>query len=80
MLAARLARRRAMGPLPRPARRRWLLPLVVLMQGVGDLRATYRLLAPSLGAAYYRVVLSDLRGHGDSDPTYPCRPRQERAR
>ena len=45
-------------------------PLVVLVPGMGDLRATYRLLAPQLVAAGYRVALTDLRGHGDSDPTF----------
>ena len=42
-------------------------PLVVLVPGMGDLRATYRLLAPVLVAAGYRVATTDLRGHGDSD-------------
>ncbi len=45
-------------------------PLVVLVPGMGDLRATYRFLAPRLVEAGYRVALSDLRGHGDSDPTF----------
>ena len=42
-------------------------PLVVLVPGMGDLRSTYRLLAPTLRAAGYRVAVTDLRGHGDSD-------------
>jgi pimeloyl-ACP methyl ester carboxylesterase len=42
-------------------------PLVVLVPGMGDLRATYRFLAPALAAAGYRVATTDLRGHGDSD-------------
>jgi pimeloyl-ACP methyl ester carboxylesterase len=42
-------------------------PLVVLVPGMGDLRATYRLLAPALRDAGYRVASTDLRGHGDSD-------------
>jgi pimeloyl-ACP methyl ester carboxylesterase len=42
-------------------------PLVVLVPGMGDLRATYRFLAPSLRDAGYRVACTDLRGHGDSD-------------
>jgi pimeloyl-ACP methyl ester carboxylesterase len=42
-------------------------PLVVLVPGMGDLRATYRFLAPALVAAGYRVATTDLRGHGDSD-------------
>ena len=45
-------------------------PLVVLVPGMGDLRATYRFLAPALVSAGYRVVTTDLRGHGDSDPTF----------
>jgi pimeloyl-ACP methyl ester carboxylesterase len=45
-------------------------PLVVLVPGMGDLRATYRLLAPHLIAAGYRVAATDLRGHGDSDTTF----------
>jgi pimeloyl-ACP methyl ester carboxylesterase len=42
-------------------------PLVVLVPGMGDLRATYRFLAPALREAGYRVACTDLRGHGDSD-------------
>jgi pimeloyl-ACP methyl ester carboxylesterase len=42
-------------------------PLVVLVPGMGDLRATYRFLAPALRDAGYRVACTDLRGHGDSD-------------
>jgi pimeloyl-ACP methyl ester carboxylesterase len=42
-------------------------PLVVLVPGMGDLRATYRFLAPALRSAGYRVAVTDLRGHGDSD-------------
>ncbi|MHC3429656.1 alpha/beta fold hydrolase [Streptomyces sp. DT18] len=41
-------------------------PLVVLSHGIGDLRQSYRFLAPLLAAAGYRVVAADLRGHGDS--------------
>jgi pimeloyl-ACP methyl ester carboxylesterase len=44
---------------------------VVLVPGMGDLRAGYRFLAPALRAAGYRVACTDLRGHGDSDPTFP---------
>lgn len=42
-------------------------PLVVLVPGMGDLRSTYRFLAPGLRSAGYRVAATDLRGHGDSD-------------
>jgi pimeloyl-ACP methyl ester carboxylesterase len=45
-------------------------PLVVLVPGMGDLRATYRFLAPALVDAGYRVATTDLRGHGDSDATF----------
>src|ERR1700678_2992754 len=45
-------------------------PLVVLLPGMGDLRAGYRFLAPALEEAGYRVALTDLRGHGDSDTTF----------
>ena len=45
-------------------------PLVVLVPGMGDLRSTYRFLAPTLIAAGFRVASVDLRGHGDSDTTF----------
>lgn len=45
-------------------------PLVVLVPGMGDLRATYRFLAPALRKAGYRVACTDLRGHGDSETTF----------
>jgi pimeloyl-ACP methyl ester carboxylesterase len=45
-------------------------PLVVLVPGMGDLRDTYRFLAPALRDAGYRVACTDLRGHGDSDVTF----------
>ena len=45
-------------------------PLVVLVPGMGDLRASYRFLAPALREAGYRVACSDLRGHGDSDAAF----------
>lgn len=45
-------------------------PLVVLVPGMGDLRAAYRFLAPALRDAGYRVASTDLRGHGDSDVTF----------
>lgn len=45
-------------------------PLVVLVPGMGDLRSTYRFLAPALRGAGYRVASVDLRGHGDSDATF----------
>jgi len=45
-------------------------PLVVLVPGMGDLRGTYRFIAPALREAGYRVAAADLRGHGDSDATF----------
>jgi pimeloyl-ACP methyl ester carboxylesterase len=45
-------------------------PLVVLVPGMGDLRAAYRFLAPALREAGYRVACTDLRGHGDSDAAF----------
>jgi pimeloyl-ACP methyl ester carboxylesterase len=41
-------------------------PLVIAVPGMGDLRSTYRFLAPKLAAAGYRVISLDLRGHGES--------------
>ncbi|MFB7889026.1 alpha/beta fold hydrolase [Cellulosimicrobium cellulans] len=45
-------------------------PLLVASPGMGDLRSTYDDVAPHLVAAGYRVVVVDLRGHGDSDTTF----------
>ncbi|WP_213284408.1 alpha/beta fold hydrolase [Cellulomonas hominis] len=42
-------------------------PLVVAVPGMGDLRSTYDELRAALLDAGYRVVTTDLRGHGDSD-------------
>jgi pimeloyl-ACP methyl ester carboxylesterase len=44
--------------------------LVVLVPGMGDLRSTYRFVAPALRDAGYRVACMDLRGHGESDATF----------
>jgi pimeloyl-ACP methyl ester carboxylesterase len=41
-------------------------PLIIAVPGMGDLRSTYRFLAPKLVDAGYRVVTLDLRGHGES--------------
>jgi pimeloyl-ACP methyl ester carboxylesterase len=54
-------------------------PLLVLVPGMGDLRAGYRFLAPALRAAGYRVACTDLRGHGDSDTTFPAYGDEETA-
>lgn len=45
-------------------------PLVVMIPGMGELRSSYRFLAPALVDAGYRVVTADLRGHGESDTTF----------
>ena len=37
---------------------------------MGDLRSSYRHLAPALVGAGFRVATMDLRGHGDSDTTF----------
>ncbi len=44
--------------------------LMVLVPGMGELRQTYRFVVPELVAAGFRVVTTDLRGHGDSDATF----------
>jgi len=41
-------------------------PLVVAIPGMGDLRSQYRLLAPVLQRAGYRVVTMDVRGFGET--------------
>ena len=45
-------------------------PLVVMVPGMGDLRSTYRYLAPAITEAGFTVVTTDLRGHGESDSTF----------
>lgn len=45
-------------------------PLVLLVPGMGDLRASYRYVVPELVAAGYTVATTDLRGHGDSDTSF----------
>ena len=46
-------------------------PLVVMVPGLGDVRQSYRFLAPLVAAEGYRVVTVDLRGHGDSSTGWP---------
>ncbi len=46
-------------------------PLVILGAGLGDIRATFRFLAPRLVEAGYRVANVDLRGHGESSVDWP---------
>ncbi len=45
-------------------------PLVVCLPGMGELRSSYRITAPALVAAGFRVATVDLRGHGESDATF----------
>lgn len=45
-------------------------PLIVCVPGLGELRSSYRFIAPTLRDGGYRVALMDLRGHGDSDADF----------
>ncbi|WP_337061558.1 alpha/beta fold hydrolase [Kineococcus sp. G2] len=45
-------------------------PLVVAVPGMGDLTGSYRDLAGPVVEAGFRLVLTDLRGHGASDTTF----------
>jgi len=45
-------------------------PLVILVPGMGELRHTYRFIAPVLRQNSFRVACVDLRGHGDSDASF----------
>ncbi|MCK0117868.1 alpha/beta hydrolase [Isoptericola sp. S6320L] len=45
-------------------------PVLVAVPGMGDLRSTYADVTPALVQAGWRVVVTDLRGHGDSDTTF----------
>jgi len=45
-------------------------PLVVMVPGMGDLRSGYRFLAPKIADAGFTAVTTDLRGHGESSPTF----------
>lgn len=45
-------------------------PLVVCAPSMGDLRSEFRFLNPYLTASGYRVVTMDLRGLGESSPTW----------
>jgi pimeloyl-ACP methyl ester carboxylesterase len=46
-------------------------PLLVLVHGMGDTAATFRLLTPRLAAAGYRVATMDVRGYGGSSADWP---------
>ena len=45
---------------------------VLMLPGMGALRAEYRFLAPRLSAAGFRAVTVDLRGHGESSVPWQC--------
>jgi pimeloyl-ACP methyl ester carboxylesterase len=45
-------------------------PRVIAVPGMGDLRSSYRFLAPRLAAAGYRVVSLDVRGHGETSVSW----------
>ena len=45
-------------------------PLVVCVPSMGDLRAEYRFLAPRLAEAGFQAATMDVRGHGESSPTW----------
>ncbi len=46
-------------------------PLVLCVPSLGDVRAEYRFLVPKLVTAGYRVVTTDMRGHGESSTGWP---------
>jgi pimeloyl-ACP methyl ester carboxylesterase len=46
-------------------------PLVVCVPGMGELRSIYRYTVPALVANGFRVASMDLRGHGESDASFP---------
>lgn len=54
-------------------------PLVVLSPGMGDIRGTYRFLAPLIADAGYRVARVDLRGHGESSTGWDSYSRTDTA-
>ncbi len=45
-------------------------PLVVLAPGMGDVRGVFRDVVGPLTAEGFRVAVTDLRGHGESDTTF----------
>jgi pimeloyl-ACP methyl ester carboxylesterase len=55
-------------------------PLVVLSSGMGDIRSSYRFLAPLIANAGYRVASVDLRGHGESSTGWSSYSRSDTAR
>lgn len=45
-------------------------PLIVCVPGMGELRSSYRFVMGELVDAGFRVAVTDLRGHGDSDASF----------
>ncbi|RKR76526.1 alpha/beta fold hydrolase [Frondihabitans australicus] len=45
-------------------------PVVLMIPGMGDIRSTFRFLAPAVAEAGFTAVTADLRGHGDSDTSF----------
>lgn len=45
-------------------------PLIICQPSMGELRSSFRHIAPALIAAGYTVATMDLRGHGESDITF----------
>lgn len=54
--------------------------LIVLAHGIADSRHAYRFMVPELEKAGYRVANMDIRGCGDSDPTWPAYTRTDIAK
>jgi pimeloyl-ACP methyl ester carboxylesterase len=54
--------------------------LIVLSHGIADSRFAYRFIVPELVKAGYRVANLDIRGCGDSDPTWPAYTRTDIAK
>lgn len=45
-------------------------PLVLCVPGMGEIRSSFRHVVPAAARAGFTVATMDLRGHGDSDPTF----------
>src|SRR5258708_19194064 len=54
-------------------------PLVVLSNGMGETRSSWRFLAPILVKAGYKVAAVDLRGHGESSTGWASYSRADTA-
>ena len=46
-------------------------PIIIAAPGMGDIRSVYSEFADLLAASGFTVVSTDLRGHGDSDASFP---------